>query len=59
MVKEQKAIIRSQKKGIINAAYRQGCAFKKFKGSGKFVEKVKKIGVSKSTVYFGIKLVKF
>ena len=50
MVKEYDTIIRSQKKDILNVAYRQGIIFKKIKVSEKILEMVKKIGVSKSTI---------
>ena len=55
MFKEYETIIRSQRKSILNASYRQGCIFKKFKESDKLVEMVEEIGGSKSTIYFKIK----
>ena len=58
MVKEYDTIIRSQKKDILNVAYRQGIIFKKIKVSEKILEMVKKIGVSKSTIYLKTKLSK-
>ena len=38
----------SQKKGILNVAFRRGKIFKRFKESERFVG----LGVSQSTVYF-------
>ena len=58
MVKEYDTIIRSQKKDILNVAYRQGKIFKKIKVYGKILEMIKEIGVSKSTMYLKTKLLK-
>ena len=58
VVKEYETIIRSQKKSILKVTYKQVIVFKKFKASDKFLEMVKEIGLSKSTVYFKIKLAK-
>ena len=57
VLKEYETIIRSEKKGILNLAYRQGIIFNMFKQSETFVEMLKKIGVTKFTVYFKAKLV--
>lgn len=51
-------MIKTEKKDIINIMYRQRVVFKKFNKFDKFVEKVKDIGVSRSTVYFKIKFIK-
>ena len=56
MVKEYDTIIRSQKKDILNVAYRQGKIFKKIKVYGKILEMIKEIG--KSTMYLKTKLLK-
>lgn len=58
VVKEYQIVIRFQKKCMLNAEHRQGCVFKIFKESNKFVEMVKELEVSKSTIYFKINLVK-
>ena len=58
IVKEYERIIRTQKESMLNVAYRQGCVFKKFKESDKFMGMVKELGVSKSTIYFKINLIK-
>ena len=55
IVKEYEAIVRKQKKSILNVAYRLGCVFRRFKKSDKFMEMVKELGVSKSVGYFKIK----
>lgn len=57
-VKEYETIIKIKKKGILNIAYRQGSLFQQFKEPDKFVEKFNESGVSKSKVYFKIKVVK-
>ena len=44
-------MVRSTKKGILNATYIQGIKFKQFKESHNFVERIKEIGLSKSTIY--------
>ena len=58
MVKDYKIIIGSQKKGILNDAFRQGKIFKSSKDSERFAEMVKELGVSKSTIYFKLILLK-
>ena len=58
MVKEYHTIISSQKKDILNVAYRQGIIFKKIKVYGKLLEMIKEIGVSKSTIYLKTKFLK-
>ena len=56
--KENETIIECKKKGILNLAYKQGLSFKNFKESNMFKEIPEEIGMSKSTVYFKVKLVK-
>ena len=58
VLKEYETITRSTKKDMLNIAYIQGIIFKKFKESDKVVERIKEIGVSKSTINFKMKLVK-
>ena len=58
VVKEYEIIIKIEKKDIINITYRQRVAFKKFNKFDKFMEKIKDIGVSRSTMYFKIKFIK-
>ena len=53
-VKKYEAIIKIKKKGIINIAYRQGVLVKRFRESDKFMEKMKDIEVSRSTLYFNL-----
>ena len=57
-VKEYEAIIKAQKKHILNAAYRLGSVFKRFQESHKFTDMVKEPWVSKSAIYFKINLTK-
>lgn len=47
-----------KKKGVINVAYRQGFLLQRFKKSNKLVEMLQAFEVSKSMVYFKMKLVK-
>ena len=58
VVKEYEIIIKIEKKDIINITYRQRVAFKKFNKFDKFMEKIKDIGVSRSTMYFKINFIK-
>ena len=57
-VKQYVTIIKIKKKCTVNIVYRQGVLFKRFKETGECMEKMKDIRVSRSTVYFKIKLVK-
>lgn len=52
MLKEQKNIISSQKKGILLVALLQVKIFKLFKESEAFMEMIKELSISQSTVYF-------
>lgn len=47
-----------KKKGVINVAYRQGFLLQRFKKSNKLVKVLQAFEVSKSMVYFKMKLVK-
>ena len=57
-VKEFDNIIKCKKKGILNLAYKLGLSFPKFKEPNRFKEMLKDIGISKSTIYLKVKLVK-
>ena len=50
--------MKCKNKGILNLAYKQGLLFIKFKECDKFKEMLKEIRVSKSTIYFKVKLTK-
>ena len=52
-------IIKSKKCNILWFAYQQGEIFEKFKMNDNFIDMVKKIGISKSTILFKISVVKF
>ena len=52
-------IIKSKKCNILWLAYQQGEIFEKFKMNDNFIDMVKKIGISKSTILFKISVVKF
>lgn len=52
MLKEQKNIISSQKKGILLVALFQVKFFKLFKESEALMEMIKELSISQSTVYF-------
>lgn len=52
MLKEQKNIISSQKKGILLVALLQVKIFKLFKESEAFMEMIKELSISQSPVYF-------
>lgn len=59
IVKEHETVIRLKKKSILNVASRQDIIFERFKESEKFVEMVKELGVSKSTIYFKFNFILF
>ena len=59
VVKEMEKIIKSNKCNILLLAYQQGKTFKKFKGNDKFINLVNQFGVSKSTMFFKIVIVRF
>ena len=50
--------MKCKKKGILNLVYKHGLLFKKFKESDRFKEMLEDIGISKSTIYFKVKLLK-
>ena len=52
-------IIRSKKSNILWLAYQQGQVFEKFKVNGNFIDMVKKLGISTSTILFKIVIAKF
>ena len=56
--KKHEAIIRYQKKSILNVAYRRGIIFQKVRELKKIVEMVKELEINKSTIYFNKKLIK-
>ena len=58
VIREYKTIVRSQKNRILNVVYIQGFFFKEFREPNKFVETVKEIDVSKSTISFDVNLIK-
>ena len=51
----RKKIIKSEKRGFFNVAFRQGRILKRFKEKKRFEEIIKELGGSRSTVYFKIK----
>lgn len=57
IVKDYELVIGSQMKGMLHVAYRQGLLLKKFNDFNKFEQILMDIEVSKSTVYFKVKLV--
>ena len=57
IVKDYELVIGFQMKGMLHVAYRQGLLLKKFNDSNKFEQILMDIEVSKSTVYFKVKLV--
>ena len=52
-------IIRSSKCNILWLAYQQGQIFEKFKVNENFIDMVKEVGISKSTMIFKISILKF
>ena len=52
VMKECEIIIKTNKKGIVPAAYYQGKAFKKFKDKEKFSTLVNKLKIHKTTIAF-------
>lgn len=49
-VKEDDKLLRSEKQNVINLIYREGYVLHKFKESKNFVNMVKELGISKSTI---------
>ena len=58
IIKRYEDIIKTKKKGIINVAYYQGRAFKKFKEKKKFTELVTELGIHKNTIILRINVFK-
>ena len=58
IIKRYEDIIKTKKKGIINVAYYQGQAFKKFKEKKKFTELVTELGIHKNTIILRINVFK-
>ena len=56
MVQDYENIIRLQKEDNLNVVLRQGKIFKRFKDLERFGDVFKKLGVSRFTVYFKLKL---
>ena len=46
-----------QKRNILSVGYVQGCVFKRFKGYIKFLDMVKQLGISMSTIGFKMNLI--
>ena len=51
-------IIKTKKKGIINVAFHQGQAFKRFKENEKFAKLISELGIHKTTIIFKINVFK-
>ena len=58
IIKRYEDIIKTKKKGIINAAYHQGQVFKRFKEKEKFAKLVSELGIHKTTIIFNINVFK-
>ena len=58
IIKECKNIIRTNKKKILDFAYKQGKIFEKFNVDTTFKNLVEQFGISKSTIIFKINIVK-
>ena len=58
IIKRYKDIIKTEKKGIINAAYHQGQVLKRFKEKEKFVMLVSELVIHKTTIIFKINVFK-
>ena len=58
IIKECKNIIRTNKKKILDFAYKQGKIFEKFNVGTTFKNLVEQFGISKSTIIFKINIVK-
>ena len=58
IIKRYEDIIKTKRKGSINAAYHQGQVFKKFKEKEKFAEFVSELGIHKTTIIFKINVFK-
>ena len=58
-VNNMEKIIKSEKCNTLWLAYQQGQIFEKFKMNDNFIDMVKKIGISKSTILFKVSIIKF
>ena len=58
IIKRYEDIIKTKNKGIINVAYYQGQACKRFKEKGKFAKLVSELGIDKNTIIFRINIFK-
>ena len=58
IIKRYEDIIKTKKKGIINAAYHQGQVFKRFKEKEKFAKLVSELGIHKTIIICKINLFK-
>ena len=58
IIKRYEDIIKTKKKGIINAAFHQGQVFKRFKEKEKFDKLVSESGIHKTTIIFKINVLK-
>ena len=56
--KQDKDIIKTKKKGIINVAFHQGQIFKRFKEKEKFAKLVSELGTHKTTIILKINVFK-
>ena len=59
VVSNKKKIIGNKKSSILWLAYQQGQIFEKCKANGNFIDMIKKLGISKSTILFKTSVVKF
>ena len=59
VITEYETIIQRQKRNILSVGYRKGgCVFKRFKHSKRFLDRVKQLGISISTISFKMNLIK-
>ena len=49
--------MKRQNRNILSVGYIQGCVFKRFKGYIKFLDMVKQLGISMSTIDFKMNLI--
>ena len=58
VIEDYEKIVRSKNKCILNAAFRQGKVFERFKNSERFGGMLKELNEGRSTVYFNLNLLK-
>ena len=58
IIKYCETIIQRQKRNILGVPYTQGCVFNRFKNSNKFLDIIKKSGISILTINFKMNLTK-